>query len=128
VSRVLQPPGWPRPKGYANGIAAEGRMIFTSGIVGWDKSGKFPDGFLAQARQLFVNLKEILAEGGATPNNLVRLTWFVVDVEAYLASPRELGAIYRSCLGDRFPAMSVVQVTRLVERQALVEIEATAVV
>jgi enamine deaminase RidA (YjgF/YER057c/UK114 family) len=128
MSRVLQPPGWPRPKGYANGIAAEGRMIFTSGIVGWDKSGKFPDGFLAQARQLFMNLRDILAEGGATPNNLVRLTWFVVDVEAYLASPKELGAIYRSCLGDQFPAMSVVQVTRLVERQALVEIEATAVV
>ncbi|MEA2832322.1 MAG: hypothetical protein QOG66_524 [Methylobacteriaceae bacterium] len=103
-------------------------MIFTSGIVGWDKSGNFPDGFLAQARQLFMNLRDILAEGGATPNNLVRLTWFVVDVEAYLASPKELGAIYRSCLGDQFPAMSVVQVTRLVERQALVEIEATAVV
>jgi enamine deaminase RidA (YjgF/YER057c/UK114 family) len=128
MSRVLQPPGWPRPKGYANGIAAEGRMIFTSGIVGWDKSGNFPDGFLAQARQLFMNLRDILAEGGATPNNLVRLTWFVVDVEAYLASAKELGAIYRSCLGDQFPAMSVVQVTRLVERQALVEIEATAVV
>jgi enamine deaminase RidA (YjgF/YER057c/UK114 family) len=127
MNRILQPAGWPPPKGYANGIAAEGRMIFTSGIVGWDRNGDFPEGFLPQTRQLFMNLRDVLAEGGATPKDLVRLTWFVVDIEAYLASPKELGAIYRTCLGDHFPAMSIVQVTRLVERQALIEIEATAV-
>jgi enamine deaminase RidA (YjgF/YER057c/UK114 family) len=128
MSTILQPPGWPRPKGYANGLAAEGRMIFTSGIVGWDESGKFPEGFLAQAHQALMNIGAILAEAGATPNNLVRLTWYVVDIEAYLASPRELGAIYRACLGSHFPAMAVVQVVRLVEEQALLEIEATAVI
>jgi enamine deaminase RidA (YjgF/YER057c/UK114 family) len=127
MSTILQPPGWPRPKGYANGIAAEGRMIFTSGIVGWDETGKFAEGFLPQARQALMNISAILAEAGAAPKDLVRLTWYVVDMQAYLASPKELGAIYRACLGNHFPAMAVVQVLRLVEEQALLEIEATAV-
>jgi enamine deaminase RidA (YjgF/YER057c/UK114 family) len=128
MSTILQPPGWPPAKGYANGVAAEGRMIFTSGIVGWDERGKFPEGFLPQARQALMNIGAILAEAGAMPKDLVRLTWYVVDIEAYLASPRELGAIYRACLGNHFPAMAVVQVVRLVEEQALLEIEATAVI
>jgi enamine deaminase RidA (YjgF/YER057c/UK114 family) len=128
MNTILQPPHWPRPKGYANGIAAKGRMIFTSGIVGWDETGAFADGFLGQARQVLTNVREILAEAGATPKDLVRLTWYLVDLDAYRASSKELGAIYRDCLGDHFPAMAVVQVVRLVEAQALLEIEATAVV
>jgi enamine deaminase RidA (YjgF/YER057c/UK114 family) len=128
MNRVLQPQGWPRPKGYANGIAAEGRMVFTSGIVGWDQAGNFPAGFLPQVRQALMNVRGILAEAEAGPKDLVRLTWYVVDVEMYLSSPKELGRIYRACLGDHFPAMAVVEVRRLVEKQALLEIEATAVV
>jgi enamine deaminase RidA (YjgF/YER057c/UK114 family) len=127
MSTILQPPGWPRPKGYANGIAAEGRMVLTSGIVGWDESGTFAEGFLPQARQALMNISAILAEAGAAPKDLVRLTWYVVDMHAYLASPKELGAIYRASLGNHFPAMAVVQVVRLAEEQALLEIEATAV-
>lgn len=127
MNTILQPPGWPRPRGYSNGIAAQGRFVFTGGIIGWDAEGRFGDGFLAQARQVFTNLCEILAEAGAAPKDLVRLTWYVVDMDAYLAAPRELGAIYRACLGDHFPTMAVVQVMRLVEKQALLEVEATAV-
>ena len=89
---ILQPHGWPKPKGYANGMMAEGRIVVTGGVVGWDTSGEFPDGFVAQARLVFSNIRTILAEGGAGPQHLVRLTWYVVDVEEYLAAGRELGA------------------------------------
>lgn len=125
---ILQPPGWPKPKGYANGMMAEGRLLVTGGIIGWDISGVFPDGFVAQARATFTNIRAILAEGGAEPHHLVRLTWYVVDVEEYLASGRELGRAYREIFGAHYPAMAVVQVTRLVELQARLEIEATAIV
>ena len=125
---ILQPAGWPQPRGYANGMAAQGRVLVTGGIVGWDETGVFPDGFVAQARQLFTNLVAILACGGAAPHHIVRLTWYVVDVEEYLACGRELGKAYRDVFGAHYPAMAVVQVVRLVERAARLEIEATAVV
>ena len=125
---VLQPPGWPKPKGYANGMAAEGRVVVTGGIVGWDDAERFPEGFVAQARQALANIRAILAEGGAEPRHLVRLTWYVVDIEEYLAGLRELGRAYREIVGAHYPAMAVVQVVRLVERAARLEIEATAVV
>jgi enamine deaminase RidA (YjgF/YER057c/UK114 family) len=125
---ALQPPGWPVPKGYANGMMAEGRLLVTGGIVGWDAHGQFPDGFVAQARQTLDNIRAILAEGGAGPQHLVRLTWYVVDIDDYLAHLRELGRAYRETLGAHYPAMALVQVTRLVEKRALLEIEATAVI
>ncbi|CAH1650860.1 MULTISPECIES: RidA family protein [unclassified Chelatococcus] len=127
VHTVLQPAGWPRPKGYANGMMAEGRVVVTGGIVGWDAEGRFPEGFVAQARQTFANIAAILAEAGAGPEHLVRLTWYVTDIDAYLADGRALGAAYREFFGRNFPAMATVQVVRLVEPEALVEIEATAV-
>ena len=125
--RVLQPAGWPRPRGYANGILAEGRIVVTGGVVGWDARGGFPDGFVAQARQTFENIAAILAEAGAGPEHLVRLTWYVTDMEDYLGAPRDLGAAYRAVFGRSFPAMAAVQVVRLVEPAAKLEIEATAV-
>jgi enamine deaminase RidA (YjgF/YER057c/UK114 family) len=125
---VLQPAGWPAPRGYANGMMADGRILVTGGVVGWDVAGNFPDGFVAQVRQTLLNIRAILAEGGAEPHHLVRLTWYVLDVEEYVASPRELGRAYREIVGAHYPAMAVVQVVRLVEKAARVEIEATAVV
>ncbi|HEX2134992.1 MAG TPA: RidA family protein [Microvirga sp.] len=124
---VLQPAGWPLPKGYANGMIAEGRVLVTGGVVGWNEQGVFPDGFVAQARQTLQNIKAILKEGGAEPHHLVRLTWYVVDIDEYLASLRDLGHAYREVLGTHYPAMALVQVVRLVEREARLEIEATAV-
>jgi enamine deaminase RidA (YjgF/YER057c/UK114 family) len=126
--RALQPPGWPAPKGYANGMTAEGRLVVTGGVVGWGETGVFPEGFLAQTRQTLENIRAILASGGAEPCHLVRLTWYVVDMETYLSNLRELGRIYRDVLGTHNPAMALVQVVRLVEKAALLEVEATAVV
>jgi len=124
---VLQPKNWPTPKGYSNGMMAEGRIVVTGGIVGWDEAGIFPEGFVAQARQAFENICAILAEGGAGPQHIVRLTWYVVDIDDYLANLRELGRAYRAVFGAHYPAMALVQVVRLVETKALLEIEATAV-
>lgn len=125
---TLNPKGWPVPRGYANGMAATGRIIVTGGVVGWDAAGAFPEGFVAQARQCFENIRAILAEGGASPDHVVRLTWYVTDMEAYTANLRALGHAYRAVFGSHYPAMAVVQVVRLVERAAMIEIEATAVV
>jgi enamine deaminase RidA (YjgF/YER057c/UK114 family) len=125
--RTLLPEGWPAPKGYANGMIAEGQILVTGGVVGWDERGVFPEGFVAQVRQTLANIRAILAEGGAEPHHLVRLTWYVVDIEEYLASLRDLGRAYREILGAHYPAMALVQVVRLVEKDARVEIEATAV-
>jgi enamine deaminase RidA (YjgF/YER057c/UK114 family) len=125
---LLQPPGWPTPKGYANGMMAKGRLLVTGGVVGWDEAGRFPDGFAAQARKLFENIRAILREGGAEPRHLVRLTWYVVDLDEYAASLKDVGRAYREVIGPHYPAMAVVQVVRLVEPQARLEIEATAVV
>jgi enamine deaminase RidA (YjgF/YER057c/UK114 family) len=126
--QVLQPSGWPMPKGYANGMAADGRIVVTGGVIGWDKHEHLADGFVAQVRQTLSNIAAILAEGGAGPEHLVRLTWYVVDIEEYLANLKALGQAYREIFGAHFPAMALVQVVRLVEKAARVEIEATAVV
>jgi enamine deaminase RidA (YjgF/YER057c/UK114 family) len=126
--RILQPAGWPQPRGYANGIAATGTIVVTGGVVGWDAAGVFPDGFLPQVRQALLNIRAILEAGDAGPEHLVRLTWYVTDIAAYRASLRELGPIYREVFGRNFPAMALVQVVALVEPAAMVEIEATAVV
>ena len=127
-ARILQPNGWPAPKGYANGMAVDGRIVVTGGVIGWDNKGRLAKGFVAQTRQTLCNIAAILAEGNARPDHLVRLTWYVVDMEEYLANLKELGAIYRETLGPHYPAMALVQVVRLVEKAARVEIEATAVV
>jgi enamine deaminase RidA (YjgF/YER057c/UK114 family) len=126
--QVLQPGGWPAPKGYANGMAADGRLVMTGGVIGWNERGDLPAGFVAQVRQTLSNISAILAEGGARPEHLVRLTWYVVDMEEYLANLKALGQVYRELFGAHYPAMALVQVVRLVEKTARVEIEATAVV
>jgi enamine deaminase RidA (YjgF/YER057c/UK114 family) len=126
--QILQPGGWPMPKGYANGMAADGRLVVTGGVIGWDSHGHLPADFVAQVRQTLSNISVILAEGGARPEHLVRLTWYVVDMEEYLANLKMLGQVYRDIFGAHYPAMALVQVVRLVEKTARVEIEATAVV
>jgi enamine deaminase RidA (YjgF/YER057c/UK114 family) len=128
LPKVLQPPGWPQPRGYANGIAAQGTVVVTGGVVGWDEREVFPAGFLPQVRQALLNIRAILEAGGAGPEHLVRLTWYVTDIDAYRSSLKELGPVYREVLGKNFPAMALVQVVSLVEPAAMVEIEATAVV
>lgn len=127
-AKVLQPSGWPMPKGYANGMASDGRLVVTGGVIGWDAQERLADGFVAQVRQTLLNIAEILAEGGARPEHLVRLTWYVVDMDEYLTNLKELGQIYRAIFGAHYPAMALVQVVRLVEKAARVEIEATAVI
>ena len=127
LPHALNPRGWPRPSGYANGMAAKGRLIVTAGVVGWDVMGNFPNDFVAQARQALSNILLILAEGGAGPEHLVRLTWYIVDLAEYRANARELGRAYRDVIGPVYPAMAVVQVSGLLEPQARLEIEATAV-
>lgn len=124
----LQPPGWPRPKGYANGIKARGEFVFVGGMVGWDAQEKFPTGFAAQTRQALENIVAVLKEAGAAPHHLVRMTWYVRSMDDYLNCRRELGPVYREVIGNHFPTMALVEVSRLVEPQALLEIEATAVV
>ncbi|HXH43643.1 MAG TPA: RidA family protein [Bradyrhizobium sp.] len=126
-AQILQPSGWPVPKGYANGMAAEGRIVVTGGVIGWDAEERLADGFVAQVRQTLDNIAAILAEAGARPEHLVRLTWYVVDMDEYLANLKELGRVYRDVFGAHYPAMALVQVVRLVEKAARVEIEATAV-
>ena len=128
AAQILQPSGWPAPKGYANGIAAEGRIVVTGGVIGWDEQERLAKGFVAQVRQTLSNIAAILAAGEARPEHLVRLTWYVVDMDEYLSNLKELGSIYREIFGAHYPAMALVQVVRLVEKVARVEIEATAVV
>ena len=127
--KSLLPTGWPRPKGYSNGISASGRMIFTAGVVGWNEQEFFPshrlDGQFAQALQ---NILAILKEDGAGPEHIVRLTIYVTDIQEYLGLRDELAPIWKSIMGSHYPAMALVQVTRLVEAPAKVEIEATAMV
>lgn len=127
--RVLQPAGWAKPIGYANGIAARGRLVFTGGQVGWNAQCKFESHDLAgQIRQTLHNIVAVLAEGGARPEHITTMTWYVLDRKAYVAALKEIGAGYRATLGRHFPAMAVVQVSGLIEDEALVEIQATAVV
>ena len=127
--KILQPPGWPRPRGYSNGVSASGRLVFTAGVVGWDETEKFAALDLAgQFRQALANILAILAEDGAGAEHVVRMTCFVTSVEEYRASLAEIGAAWRETMGRHYPAMAVVGVSALVEPEAKVEIEATAVV
>ena len=127
--KVLQPAGWPRPKGYSNGISAKGRMIFTAGVVGWDEQESFTEHTLAgQFAQALRNTLAILAEDGAGPEHVVRMTCYVISREDYLRSTEQLGAAWKSIMGPNYPAMALVEVTGLVESAAEIEIETTAVV
>lgn len=127
--KSLQPPGWRRPKGYSNGISASGRMIFTAGVVGWDEEERFAEaGLVGQFRQVLANTLAILAEDGAGPEHIVRMTWYVTDRSDYLGCIKEIGSVYREMIGKHYPAMAVVEVAGLVEAAARIEIETTAVV
>ncbi|PWC41704.1 RidA family protein [Azospirillum sp. TSO22-1] len=127
--QALQPPGWPPPKGYANGYAGTGRLVVVGGQIGWDETGRFPAGDLVgQARQALCNIVAVLKEAGARPEHVARLTWYVTDIAEYRTSLRALGQAYREVMGTHFPAMTLVQVVALVEPEARVEIEATAII
>jgi enamine deaminase RidA (YjgF/YER057c/UK114 family) len=127
--RALLPPGWPRPKGYSNGISAKGRLVFTAGAVGWTAEERFEhDDVAGQFRQVLLNILAILAEDGAGPEHIVRMTWYVTDIPEYRASLKEIGAAYKELIGRNFPAMAVVGVSELVEPRAKIEIETIAVV
>jgi enamine deaminase RidA (YjgF/YER057c/UK114 family) len=126
---ILQPPDWPKPKGYANGIAASGRMVFVAGMVGWNAQGVFEsDDLPAQVRQALENVLAVLKEAGAGPQHMVRMIWYLRDRQEYLAAQREIGQAYRDVVGRHFPAMTVVEVSGLLEVRARVEIEVTAVI
>jgi enamine deaminase RidA (YjgF/YER057c/UK114 family) len=126
---ILQPAGWARPRGYANGIAVSGRQVFIAGQIGWNAQCAFEsDGFAAQVRQALANIVAVLAEAGGKPEHLVRLTWYITSREEYLRELLAVGAAYREVLGRNFPTMAVVQVVALIEARAKVEIEATAVI
>ena len=127
--RLLQPPGWAPPKGYANGVAARGTQVFVGGQIGWNADQVFEtDDFIGQTEQTLRNIVAVLAEAGAGPEHLVRLTWYVTDRDEYLRRLPELGRVYRAVMGRHFPAMACVQVVALMESRAKVEIEATAVI
>ena len=127
--KILLPPGWPRPKGYSNGIAAHGRSIYTAGVVGWDEHENFvADTLPGQFAQVLRNIVAIIAVDGAGPANIIRLTCYVTSIDAYVAGLSEIGAAWKDIIGAHYPAMALVEVVRLVDPKALVEIEATAVV
>ena len=127
--QVLLPPGWPRPKGYANGVSVQGRQIYVAGMIGWDAHGQFhTDNLAEQVRQALQNIVEVLAEGGAKPEHIVRMTWYITDKREYLAQQVEIGKAYRELIGSFNAAMTAVQVAALIEDRAKVEIEVTAVV
>ena len=125
---ILQPSGWPVPRGYSNGIAGTGRVVMIGGQIGWDQEGRLAEGFIAQAAQALRNLLAVLHEAGGRAEHVARLTWYVVDIEEYRGALPALGAAYRATLGRWYPAMTLVQVSALVEPQARVEIEATAII
>ena len=127
--QVLLPDGWPRPKGYANGVAASGRMVFIAGMIGWDEHGRFAsDDFAEQAAQALRNIVAVLKESGGEPSHIVRMTWYVTDKREYLAAGKAIGGAFREIIGSYNAAMTAVQVTALIEDRAKVEIEATAVI
>ena len=129
MKTVLQPAAWPRPRGYANGVCAQGRQVFVAGMIGWTAAGAFEsDDLVDQVRQALINVRDVLAEAGATPEHMVRMTWYVVDRADYLARGRAIGAVYREVMGHYDVAMSAVEVSALMEERAKVEIEVTAVV
>ncbi len=127
--QVLLPQGWPRPKGYANGVAASGRMVFVAGMIGWDAQGVFhTDDMAGQVRQALENVVAVLTEGGAKPEHIVRMTWYVTDKKEYVAAYPEIGKAFKELIGSFNAAMTAVEVAALVEDRAKVEIEVTAVV
>ena len=127
--RIVQPEGWPRPRGYSNGIVAEGRVLFISGQVGWDEKEQFAsDDVVEQVRQALKNTLTMLKAGGARPEHVARMTWYITDKREYLRRGKEIGAVYRELMGSHYPAMSMVQVSALMEDRAKVEIESTAVI
>jgi enamine deaminase RidA (YjgF/YER057c/UK114 family) len=129
MTQVLQPPGWVRPRGYANGVAVRGRQVFVAGMIGWDAQGLFhTDSMAGQVRQALANVVAVLNEAGAKPEHIVRMTWYITDKREYLEAAREIGAAYRELIGSFNAAMTAVQVTALIEDRAKVEIEVTAVV
>jgi enamine deaminase RidA (YjgF/YER057c/UK114 family) len=126
--KIIQPPGWPRPKGYSNGVVASGQMLFIAGMIGWDADGNFAsDDFAGQARQALQNIADVLREAGGKPEHIVRMTWYVTDKREYLAAGREVGQAFREIIGSYNAAMTAVEVTALIEDRAKVEIEVTAV-
>ena len=126
--KILQPPGWATPKGYANGVAARGTLVFVGGQIGWNAQQQFEtDDFIAQTRQTLQNVVAVLKEAGAGPEHMVRMTWYVIDRVEYNARLKELGGVYREVIGKHFPAMTCVEVAALMEARAKVEIEVTAV-
>jgi enamine deaminase RidA (YjgF/YER057c/UK114 family) len=128
VLQILQPPGWARPKGFSNGIACSGKLVFIAGQIGWTGKGEWQEhSFAGQFRQALANILEVLAQAQGRPEHIVRLTWYVLDKQEYLSSLKEVGTAYRSLMGRHYPTMAVVQVSGLVEDQARLEIEATAV-
>lgn len=125
---ILQPEGWPRPKGYANGIATEGRLIFVAGQVGWNEKNRFERrDFAGQLDQALANTMAVLAQAGAEPRHIARMTWYITDKTEYLAQIKEVGSIFRARMGKHYPAMSVIEVSALMEDEAKVEVESTAV-
>ena len=129
MTTLLQPPGWARPKGYANGVKVRGQMVFVAGMIGWDADGNFPSADLGgQVRQALLNVRAVLDEAGAKPEHIVRMTWYVIDKREYLAQARAIGAAYRDVIGSFNAAMTAVEVKALIEDQAKVEIEVTAVI
>jgi enamine deaminase RidA (YjgF/YER057c/UK114 family) len=126
---IVNPTGWPKPRGYANAVAGRGRMVFVAGQIGWTPEGVWEsDDFVGQLRQALNNTVEVLAAAGAGPEHIVRMTWYVTDKQEYLASQEAIGAVWRDLLGRNFPAMALVQVVALVEDRARLEIETTALV
>jgi enamine deaminase RidA (YjgF/YER057c/UK114 family) len=127
--QVILPPGWPRPKGYANGVLVRGRQLYVAGMIGWDAEGRFhSDDFAAQTRQALENIAAVLREAGAKPEHIVRMTWYVTDKREYLAAGREVGQAFREIIGAYNAAMTAVEVKALIEDRAKVEIEVTAVI
>jgi enamine deaminase RidA (YjgF/YER057c/UK114 family) len=125
--RAVLPEGWPKPKGYSNGTVTDGPLVHVGGQIGWRPDGTFPDGFLGQVEQTLRNVVAVVEAAGGRANTIARLTWYVTDMDAYRASLSELGPVYRSVMGRHFPAMALVRVVELVEAEAMVEIEAVAV-
>lgn len=125
--KTLLPEGWPRPRGYSNGVRAAGEMVFVAGMIGWNEAGEIADGFVAQLEQALRNTIAVLAEAGAGPGHVVRMTWYIKDLDEYRGKLKDAGRAYRHLMGRNFPAMSVIGVTDLVETGALIEIETTAV-
>jgi len=127
--KCLHPAHWPRPRGYSNGVVANGRTIFISGMIGWDAQGKMVSrDFVGQVRQILRNIVEVLSEANAKPENIVRMNWYVLDKKEYVDSYKQLGIVYREIFGGHYPAMTAVQVSSLIEDAARVEIEVTAVI